>query len=118
MPGDSQDRLQDRFAYGHYGSTYEKDVLTDYFDELEGKLRYKWWFCGHYHVNLQLDDRHIVLYEDIVRLADFQKYVYKRGYKDQVGYCLRQQYECGKIKNESEFREVLENVLFDRKEIR
>lgn len=72
MSGGMQEQLLDRFAYGHYGSTYKKDVLTDYFDELEGKLRYKCWFCGHYHVNLQLDDRHMVLYEDIVRLADFQ----------------------------------------------
>ena len=46
------------------------------------------------------------------------KYVYKRGYKNQVGYCLCQEYECGKIKNESEFREVLGNVLSDYEEIR
>ena len=46
------------------------------------------------------------------------KYVYKRGYKNQVGYRLRQEYECGKIKNEYEFREVLEDVLSDCKEIR
>ncbi len=46
------------------------------------------------------------------------KYVYKRGYKNQVGYRLRQKYECGKIKNESEFREVLGNVLSDCKKIR
>lgn len=46
------------------------------------------------------------------------KYVYKRGYKNQVGYCLRQEYECGKIKNESVFKEVLESVLSDCEEIR
>ena len=46
------------------------------------------------------------------------KYLYKRGYKNQVGYRLRQEYECGKIKNEYEFREVLEDVLSDCKEIR
>lgn len=45
MSGGIQDQLLDRFAYSHYGSTYEKDVLTDCFDELETKLRYKWWFC-------------------------------------------------------------------------
>ena len=45
------------------------------------------------------------------------KYLYKRGYKNQVGYSLRQKYECGKIKNESEFREVLENVLSDSEEV-
>ena len=46
------------------------------------------------------------------------KYVYKRGYKNQVGYHLRHEYECGKIKNEYEFREVLEDVLSDCEEIR
>lgn len=46
------------------------------------------------------------------------KYVYKRRYKNQAGYCLCQEYECGKIKNESEFREVLGNVLSDCEEIR
>lgn len=46
------------------------------------------------------------------------KYVYKRGYKNQVGYCLRQAYESGKIKNESEFKEVLGSVLSDCEEIR
>ena len=46
------------------------------------------------------------------------KYVYKRKYKNQVGYCLRQEYECGKIKNESEFKEVLERVLSDCEKIR
>ncbi len=45
------------------------------------------------------------------------KYVYKRGYKNQVGYCLRQTYESGKIKNESEFKEVLGDVLSDSEEI-
>ena len=46
------------------------------------------------------------------------KYVYNRKYKNQVGYCLRQEYECGKIKNESEFKEVLERVLSDCEKIR
>ena len=37
---------------------------------------------------------------------------------NQVGHRLRQAYESGKIKNESEFKEVLGNVLSDSKEIR
>lgn len=72
MSGGMQDKLLDRYGFGRYGSTFERDVLTDFFDELETKLRYKWWFCGHYHENMQLDDRHMILYEDIVRLGDFQ----------------------------------------------
>jgi len=72
MSGNMQDKLLDRYKYGRYGSSFQKDVLTDYFDELEEKLRYKWWFCGHYHEELRLDDRHVILYENIVRLNDFQ----------------------------------------------
>lgn len=37
---------------------FENDILTDYFDELEQKLQYKYWFCGHYHVNIQLNTKH------------------------------------------------------------
>lgn len=44
---------------------------SNYFDELEGKLQYRVWFCGHYHVNLQLDEKHTILYKDIVSLDDF-----------------------------------------------
>lgn len=46
----------------------EKDILTDYFEELEGKMQYKMWFCGHYHENIQLDEKHYILYEKIVKL--------------------------------------------------
>ena len=41
------------------------------------------------------------------------KYVYKRKYEDHVGSLLRQAYEAARIRNEDEFREVLENVLSD-----
>lgn len=72
MSGDMQDKLLDRYRYGRYGNTFERDVLTDYFDELEEKLHYKRWFCGHYHEEIELDDKHVILYESIVRLSDFQ----------------------------------------------
>ncbi len=39
------------------------------------------------------------------------KYVYKRGYDDQIGCMLRQAYENAKIRNENEFRERLNYVL-------
>lgn len=66
LSGDMQDRLAQ-----HYGNrVYGRDVLTDYFDELEIKVRYKHWFCGHYHINLELDAKHTILYEDIVELEN------------------------------------------------
>ena len=45
------------------------------------------------------------------------KYLYKKGYPDIIGTSLRCKYENGKIKNEQEFKEVLEHVLFDCKKI-
>lgn len=47
-----------------------RDILNDYFDEIEERLQYRHWFCGHYHENLRLDGRHTVLYGDIVSLED------------------------------------------------
>ncbi len=45
------------------------------------------------------------------------KYFYKKYLDNRIGYCLRRAYEDGKIKNENEFKEVLENVLSDCKKI-
>ena len=45
------------------------------------------------------------------------KYVYKRGYDNQIGCILRQSYENAKIRNENEFKEMLDYVLFDSEKI-
>lgn len=45
------------------------------------------------------------------------KYVYKRGYRAEVGRALRMAYENAEIKSENEFKEVLKNVLSDSEEI-
>lgn len=39
------------------------------------------------------------------------KYIYKRKYENHIGSMLRQAYEDARIRNENEFKEVLENVL-------
>jgi len=50
-------------GYCSYYST--PDRLTDYFSELEGKLKYRRWFFGHYHFNEDLDDKRTILYEEV-----------------------------------------------------
>lgn len=50
------------------GGDSARDILTDYFDEIEEKLKYEHWFCGHYHENIRLDEKHTVIYEDILAL--------------------------------------------------
>lgn len=60
-----QNKLERHFGGG---KLYKEDVLTEYFDELENKLQYKRWYCGHYHLNMDVDEKHTVLYEMIVPL--------------------------------------------------
>lgn len=63
LSGHMQERLEHVLS-----ARRNKDILTDYFDELETKLRYQHWYCGHYHENIRLDERHTVLYDDIISL--------------------------------------------------
>lgn len=50
---------------------HSNDVLTRYLEEIRIKLDYKRWFFGHYHRNCQVTAKDIVLYEQMVRIADF-----------------------------------------------
>lgn len=49
---------------------YKTDVLTDFLEEIEQKLDYKMWYFGHHHIDEQLDNKHKVLYRDIVEILD------------------------------------------------
>ena len=62
-------RMQEKVEYAlSEKEIREKDVLNDYFDEIEECLRYQHWFCGHYHEYLRMDEKHTVLYKDIIML--------------------------------------------------
>ncbi|MBQ2804019.1 MAG: hypothetical protein IJF07_08995 [Lachnospiraceae bacterium] len=45
-----------------------EDRLTDYFDRLEDRLNFGHWYCGHYHCNAELDERHSILYRSVQAL--------------------------------------------------
>ena len=47
---------------------YEKDILTDYLQEISEKCEFKKWYFGHYHENKQLNSQFTCLYEEIVPL--------------------------------------------------
>lgn len=54
--------------YEIYGYAYEMptpDALTKWFDELLPKLDFKHWYFGHYHDNIEVDDKFTLLYEKI-----------------------------------------------------
>lgn len=53
------------FSYGNYSP----DILTTYFDVVAETVDFSKWFFGHYHNNVQIMDKFIMLYEQIVRVA-------------------------------------------------
>lgn len=69
------------------------------------------------HVYYQKSGRHYPIEIQFNTLYDRQlnnwlhDYFYKKEYSNSVGKMMRQNYESGLIKNEAEFKEVLENVL-------
>lgn len=49
---------------------YKNNALTKYFDEIETKLNFKFWFSGHYHISKSLDEKHVLVYHNILQLTD------------------------------------------------
>lgn len=47
---------------------YETDRLTDYLEEIRQRCEFKRWFFGHYHETRYVNDREIMLYEQIIRI--------------------------------------------------
>lgn len=48
---------------------YEQDKLTKYLEDVRCSTEYKRWFAGHMHVNQAVNDKDILLYEQIVRIV-------------------------------------------------
>jgi Calcineurin-like phosphoesterase. len=49
---------------GHYG----QDILTKYLQDIKEKLTYKKWFFGHHHMDMEINDKEICLFEQIIRV--------------------------------------------------
>ncbi len=45
------------------------DALTDFFDEVWNKCKFTYWFFGHYHNNLVIEKKFILLYKEILQIA-------------------------------------------------
>lgn len=73
------------------------------------------------HVYYQKSGKHYPIEIQFNTLFDRQlnnwlhDYVYKKNYPIETGKILRRKYESGLIRSETEFKEVLKNVLFDSK---
>ena len=49
-------------------STYKRDILTDYLQQISEKCTFKRWYFGHYHDYKQVISQFTLLYENIVPL--------------------------------------------------
>lgn len=49
-------------------STYKRDILTDYLQQISEKCTFKRWYFGHYHDYKQVNSQFTLLYENIVLL--------------------------------------------------
>ena len=50
---------------GRLHELYAQNILTDFFEELEGKLEYSMWYFGHYHEDMYVDTKHRLIYYDM-----------------------------------------------------
>lgn len=48
---------------------YNTDVLTDYLEDIKSNIDYKKHFFGHMHVDHEINDKDICLYEQIMRIV-------------------------------------------------
>ena len=46
----------------------EADRLTDFLQDVQDRTQYHYWLFGHYHDNKAVDEKHILLWEQIVQV--------------------------------------------------
>ena len=46
----------------------EFELATNFFDEVRARCRFQYWFFGHYHENMVIEKKFVMLYERIIRL--------------------------------------------------
>ena len=48
----------------------EADPLTDFLQEVKERAHYHYWLFGHYHDNRAIDEKHILLWDQIIKLSE------------------------------------------------
>ena len=46
----------------------EADHLTEFLEIIDQRMEYEYWFFGHFHDNRSVDQKHILLWEQIVQI--------------------------------------------------
>ena len=50
------------------GGRYDRDHLTEFLEKVKSKTDFHYWLFGHYHDNKIIDDRFVLLWEQIVKV--------------------------------------------------
>lgn len=87
------------------GDTFKADPLTDFLQTIKETVRYQHWYCGHYHMDIDLCANFSVLYQRIVPLGDtvastapmMGSPIYRIG--DEVIYLKNNEVFCGTIRH-------------------
>ena len=48
---------------------YSPDRATEYLERIKNSVKYKKWFFGHYHDNVNVNDKELLIYEQIIRIS-------------------------------------------------
>lgn len=48
---------------------YEQDGLTSFLNFIYEDVKFKKWFCGHYHIDLKVNEKFVVCYDKIISLS-------------------------------------------------
>lgn len=56
---------------------YETNALTDFLEDVSHRLQYRQWYFGHYHQDIQIDQRHCCLYHTVMPLGDTLSHEYQ-----------------------------------------
>lgn len=51
------------------GLNEKETILNVYFDYLENRMEFCHWYFGHFHKNQEIDERHTLIYDRIIRLT-------------------------------------------------
>lgn len=54
--------------YSSVATIKEYNLLNKFFDMLEDDLKFKHWYFGHYHNDMVIDEKHTLVYNQIVKL--------------------------------------------------
>jgi len=48
---------------------YENDAVTSFLQFVEDNCQFKHWYFGHYHTDMEVDEKHTALYNQIISLG-------------------------------------------------